>query len=134
MMCYYLRSEQRVYIHREMPQKNADGKANSGDPGQTAPRSRIWVCTVCQGLSIQRLRIIKVSLHLYLLFTSLLYFNQSIFPVVQQISWVDGLGVDSSRDGGTSRHGRINHRHHLHDLPGIQNDLHIKNDCKNLTV
>ena len=44
-----------------MSQKDADGMANSADPDQTAPRSSlIWVCTICPGLSVRKLRIITV--------------------------------------------------------------------------
>ena len=42
---------------RVFHQKDANGKANSEDPDQTAPR----VCTVCQDLSVQKLRIITVG-------------------------------------------------------------------------
>ena len=41
--------------------KDAEGIANSVGPDQTAPRSSlIWVCTVCPGLSVRKLRIITV--------------------------------------------------------------------------
>ena len=44
-----------------MSPNDADGMANSVDPDQTAPRSSlIWVCTVCPGLSVRKLRIITV--------------------------------------------------------------------------
>ena len=47
--------------HRVMSPKDADGMANSVDPDQTAPRSSlIWVCTICPGLSVHKLRIITV--------------------------------------------------------------------------
>ena len=49
--------------HRVMSPNDADGMANSIDPDQTAPQeqsSLIWVCTVCQGLSVRKLRIITV--------------------------------------------------------------------------
>ena len=43
-----------------MSPNDADGMANSVDPDQIAPRSSlIWVCTVCPGLSVRKLRIIK---------------------------------------------------------------------------
>ena len=42
--------------HRVMSPNDADGMANSVDPDQTAPL--IWVCTVCPGLSVRKLRII----------------------------------------------------------------------------
>ena len=45
-----------------MSPNNADGMANSVDPDQTAPLgSLIWVCTVCPGLSVWKLRIITVT-------------------------------------------------------------------------
>ena len=46
-------------------QKDANVIANSGDPDQTAPlgSSLIWVCTVCQGLFVQKLRIITVIIY-----------------------------------------------------------------------
>ena len=45
-----------------MSPNDADGMANSVDPDQTAPLSSlIWVCTVCPGLSVQKLRIITVQ-------------------------------------------------------------------------
>ena len=37
---------------------DADGMANSVDPDQRS--SLIWVCTVCPGLSVRKLRIITV--------------------------------------------------------------------------
>ena len=37
--------------------KDADGMANSVNPDQTKS-SLIWVCTVCPGLSVRKLRII----------------------------------------------------------------------------
>ena len=53
-----------------MSPNDADGMANSVDPDQTAPlgavcssrSSLIWVCTVCPGLSVRKLRIITVYL------------------------------------------------------------------------
>ena len=42
-----------------MSPNDADGMANSVDPDQTAPL--IWVCTVCPGISVRKLRIITVS-------------------------------------------------------------------------
>ena len=50
-------------FHRDICPHGADGKANSTDPDQTAPYNRsglIWVYTVCQGLSVQKLRNIMV--------------------------------------------------------------------------
>ena len=47
--------------HRVMSPNDADGMANSVDPDQTAPL--IWVCTVCSGISVRKLRIITVYLH-----------------------------------------------------------------------
>ena len=41
-----------------MSPNNADGMANSVDPDQS---SLIWVCTICSGLSVQKLRIITVG-------------------------------------------------------------------------
>ena len=44
-----------------MSPNDEDGMANSADPDQTAPRSSlIWVCTVCPGISVRKLRIITV--------------------------------------------------------------------------
>ena len=45
--------------HRVMSPNNAEGMANSVDLDQTAPL--IWVCTVCPGISVQKLRIITVG-------------------------------------------------------------------------
>ena len=45
-----------------MNQNDADGLANSVDPDQTAPL--IWVCTVCPGVSVRKLKIITVSCQL----------------------------------------------------------------------
>ena len=42
---------------RVMNPNNAEGIANSVDPDQTAP---LWVCTVCPGISVRKLRIITV--------------------------------------------------------------------------
>ena len=47
--------------NRVMSPNDADGMANSVDPDQTAPRL-IWICTVCPGISVRKLRIITVSL------------------------------------------------------------------------
>ena len=44
--------------HRVMSQNNADGMANSVDPDQTAPLWS-WVCTVCPGISVRKLRIVR---------------------------------------------------------------------------
>ena len=49
------------FYHTVMLPKDANAIANSVDPDQTAPRSSlIWVCTVCQGLSVRKLMIITV--------------------------------------------------------------------------
>ena len=45
--------------YRVMSPNDADGMANSVVPDQTAPL--IWVCTVCPGISIRKLRIITVN-------------------------------------------------------------------------
>ena len=42
-----------------MSPKDADGMANSVDPDQTRS-SLIWVCTVCPGISVLKLKIITV--------------------------------------------------------------------------
>ena len=47
--------------HRVMSPNDADGMANSVDSDQTAPRSLIWVSTVCPGISVRKLRIITVK-------------------------------------------------------------------------
>ena len=44
-----------------MSPNDADGMANSVDPDQTAS-SLDWVCTVCPGISVRKLRIITVTL------------------------------------------------------------------------
>ena len=41
---------------------DAGGMANCVDPDQTAQSSLIWVCTVCSGISVRKLRIITVGL------------------------------------------------------------------------
>ena len=41
-----------------MSPNDADGMANSVDPDQRS--SLIWVCTVCPGISVRKLRIIMV--------------------------------------------------------------------------
>ena len=43
---------------RVMSPNDAAGMANSVDPDQTAPL--IWVCTVCLGISVRKLRIVTV--------------------------------------------------------------------------
>ena len=49
-----------------MHPKDTEGLANSVDPDQTAPKSSlIWVCTVCSGISIRKLRIITVDCWLH---------------------------------------------------------------------
>ena len=58
--------------HRVMSPNYADGIANSVDPDQTAPL--IWVCTVCPGISVRKLRISTVmSLSVMSLSHSLVY-------------------------------------------------------------
>ena len=74
--------------HRAMGPNDADGMANNVDPDQTAPRSSlIWVCTVCPGLAVRKLRIIMVQLCLNssdryanLLITQL--FNEQLFTCI----------------------------------------------------
>ena len=44
--------------HTVMSPNDADRMANSVDPHQTAPL--IWVCTVCPGISVRKLRIVTV--------------------------------------------------------------------------
>ena len=46
--------------HSVMSPNDADGMANSVDPDQPAPL--IWVCTVCPGISVQKLRITTVPI------------------------------------------------------------------------
>ena len=49
--------------HRVIDPNDVDGMANSVDPDQTAPRSSlIWVCTVCPGISVRKLRIVNVMM------------------------------------------------------------------------
>ena len=45
--------------HRVMSPKDADGMADSVGPDQRS--SLIWVCTVCPGISVRKLRIIMVA-------------------------------------------------------------------------
>ena len=46
--------------HRVRSPNDADGMADSVDPDQTRS-SLIWVCTVCPGISVRKLRIITIS-------------------------------------------------------------------------
>ena len=46
--------------HRIRHPKDAEGIANSVDPDQTVRSGLIWVCTVCPGLSVRKVRIIMV--------------------------------------------------------------------------
>ena len=55
--CNHPKSWTRWHFFRVMHPKDAEGIANSVDPDQTAP---IWICTVCQDLSVQKLRKIMV--------------------------------------------------------------------------
>ena len=73
---------------------DADGMANSVDPDQTAPRSSlIRVCTVCPGISVQKLRIITVrTLHIIffiyiLLFVCIKYLSMSV--LIDQYTRID---------------------------------------------
>ena len=51
--------------HRVMSPNDADGMANSVDPDQTFSRSSlIWVCTVCPGISVRKLKILTVNRNL----------------------------------------------------------------------
>ena len=54
--------------------KDTNGIASSEDPDQTAPSSRIWVCTVCSELFVQKIRIITV----YIMYISLVSISISI--------------------------------------------------------
>ena len=65
----YLKFRQRGKKRIWQNEKQKRKWANSGDPDQTARRpwsdcssrsSLIWVCTVCQELSVQKLRVIRV--------------------------------------------------------------------------
>ena len=49
-----------LLYHRVKSPNDADRMANSVDPDQTAP-SLIWICTVCPGISVQKLRTITVQ-------------------------------------------------------------------------
>ena len=61
-----------------MHPKDAEGIANSVDPDQTAPL--IWVCTVCPGLSVRKLRKITVTpLTLHMLLVSINYVMMGIY-------------------------------------------------------
>ena len=57
--CYHSKILTMWLYHRVMSPNDADGMANSVDPDQTAP-SLIWVCTVCPGISVPKLRIVTV--------------------------------------------------------------------------
>ena len=46
---------------RVMSPNDADGMANSVDPDQTSRSSLIWVCTVCPGISVWKLKIITAG-------------------------------------------------------------------------
>ena len=48
--------------HRVMSQNDGDGMANSVE----TLISLIWVCTVCPGIAVQKLRIITVNVDLYM--------------------------------------------------------------------
>ena len=59
--CNYSKIWTVLLYHRVNSPNDADGMANSVDPDQVAPRSSlIWVCTVCPGISVRKLRIITV--------------------------------------------------------------------------
>ena len=60
--------------HRVMSPNDAEGMANSVDPDWS---SLIWVCTVCPGISVRKLRIISVT-KLCLLITKSLNFDEKI--------------------------------------------------------
>ena len=61
-----------------MSPNDADGMANSVDPYQTARSSLIWLCTVCPGISVRKLRIITVVSRYYHL-----SMNKHMLPKVQ---------------------------------------------------
>ena len=66
--CNLPRIQTKMQNLRVFCQNDANGIANSEDPDQTAPplsdcssrSSLIWVCTVCQDLSVRKLRVITV--------------------------------------------------------------------------
>ena len=64
--CNYSKIWTMWLYHRVMCPNNADGMANSVDPDQTC--SLIWVCTVCPGISVQKLRIFTVSFEILAVF------------------------------------------------------------------
>ena len=69
--------------HRVMSPNDADGMENSVDPDQTAPL--IWVCTVCQDLSVWKIRNITVALRLSpVTFTILLTKTYFLFKIFLQ--------------------------------------------------
>ena len=51
-----------MWLYHRLMSPNDAVMANSVDPDQTAP---IWVCTVCQGLSVRKLRIVTVQVHIF---------------------------------------------------------------------
>ena len=59
MCCNHSKIWTMWLYHRVMSPNDADGMANSVDPDQTRS-SLIWVCTVCPGRSVWKLRIITV--------------------------------------------------------------------------
>ena len=65
-----IRTPQKIVVvtmwlyHRVMSPNDADGMANSVDPERS---SLIWVCTVCLGISVRKLRIVTVNVFLKLL-------------------------------------------------------------------
>ena len=71
-----------------MSPKDAEGIANSVDPDQS---SLIWVCTVCPGLSVQKVRIITVHALENLLF--------KVHMEARGARWLSGRVSDSGARG-----------------------------------
>ena len=76
-----------------MRPNNADGMPNSVDPEQ----SLIWVCTVCPGLSVRKLRIITVMNLTDLWFNSIVFQSYKMSHVMRKPAFGVFDQVDSNQ-------------------------------------
>ena len=77
--------------HRVMSPSDADRMANSVDPDRS---SLIWVCTVCPGLSVRKLRIIRVVMPAVLFeYAWLVTSGDRFFNVVSQTTQVNSMSI-----------------------------------------
>ena len=77
--------------HRVMSLNDADGMANSVDP------DLIWVCTICPGISVRKLRIITVYITIWIHGTfGLMFYKRIQYTLVHRIFFWTSLFCSNS--------------------------------------